>query len=130
MKAVSFSYEELAEIRHYVHQHPGCLVKNTRQQTPKERLEGFRGSYFEGGLKNGSDHEIRPASDPSSDAFNFRNKNESAYQSQNPGVMHLYSDFHQISLHRSLLFSRKGASLEGTVRLIFPSAEEISKGGT
>ena len=31
MKACGFLYEELAEIRHYIHQHLELSVKNTRQ---------------------------------------------------------------------------------------------------
>ncbi len=56
---MAFSYEELAEIRHYIHQHPG----SSGQELPdnhllKERLEELGIRILESGLKTGLIAEI------------------------------------------------------------------------
>ncbi len=51
---MSFSYEELAEIRHYIHQHPELSGQNTRTTAfLKERLEELGIRILESGLKTG-----------------------------------------------------------------------------
>ena len=66
------------------------------------------------------------------DALPILEQTDLPYQSQNPGVMHACGhDFHQTSLLEQQLFSRKKEDqLEGTVRLIFQPAEEISEGAS
>ena len=56
---MSFSYEELAEIRHYIHQHPE-LSGQEYQTTAflKERLEELGIRILESGLKTGLIAEI------------------------------------------------------------------------
>ena len=92
---MSFSYEELAEIRHYIHQHPE-LSGQEYQTTAflKERLEEFGIRILESGLKTGLIAEIgsgQPvvALRADIDALPILEQTNLPYQSQNPGVMHL-----------------------------------------
>ena len=135
---MSFSYEELAEIRHYIHQHPE-LSGQEYQTTAflKERLEEFGIRILESGLKTGLIAEIgsgQPvvALRADIDALPILEQTNLPYQSQNPGVMHACGhDFHQTSLlGAAALLKEKEDQLEGTVRLIFQPAEEISEGAS
>ena len=111
---MSFSYEELAEIRHYIHQHPE-LSGQEYQTTAflKERLEELGIRILESGLKTGLIAEIgsgQPvvALRADIDALPILEQTNLPYQSQNPGVMHACGhDFHQTSLWEQQLFSRK-----------------------
>ena len=135
---MSFSYEELAEIRHYIHQHPE-LSGQEYQTTAflKERLEELGIRILESGLKTGLIAEIgsgQPvvALRADIDALPILEQTNLPYQSQNPGVMHACGhDFHQTSLlGAAALLKEKEDQLEGTVRLIFQPAEEISEGAS
>jgi len=102
---VSFSYEELAEIRYYIPQHPE-LSGQEYQTTAflKERLEELGIHVLESGLKTGLIAEIgsgQPvvALRADIDALPILEQTNLPYQSQNPGVMHACGhDFHQTSL--------------------------------
>ena len=135
---MSFSYEELAEIRYYIHQHPE-LSGQEYQTTAflKERLEELGIHVLESGLKTGLIAEIgsgQPvvALRADIDALPILEQTNLPYQSQNPGVMHACGhDFHQTSLlGAAALLKEKEDQLEGTVRLIFQPAEEISEGAS
>ena len=135
---MSFSYEELAEIRYYIHQHPE-LSGQEYQTTAflKERLEELGIRILESGLKTGLVAEIgsgQPvvALRADIDALPILEQTNLPYQSQNPGVMHACGhDFHQTSLlGAAALLKEKEDQLEGTVRLIFQPAEEISEGAS
>ena len=135
---MAFSYEELAEIRHYIHQYPE-LSGQEYQTTAflKERLEELGIRILESGLKTGLIAEIgsgRPvvALRADIDALPILEQTNLSYQSQNPGVMHACGhDFHQTSLlGAAALLKEKEDQLEGTVRLIFQPAEEISEGAS
>ena len=135
---MSFSYEELAEIRYYIHQHPE-LSGQEYQTTAflKERLEELGIRILESGLKTGLIAEIgtgQPvvALRAEIDALPILEQTNLPYKSQNPGVMHACGhDFHQTSLlGAAALLKEKEDQLEGTVRLIFQPAEEISEGAS
>jgi amidohydrolase len=135
---VAFSYEELREIRHYIHQHPE-LSGQEYQTTAflKDRLEGLGIHVLESGLKTGLIAEIGTghpvvALRADIDALPIVEQTGLPYQSQNPGVMHACGhDFHQTSLlGAAALLKEKEDQLDGTVRLIFQPAEEISEGAT
>ena len=135
---MSFSYEELAEIRYYIHQHPE-LSGQEYQTTAflKERLEELGIRILESGLKTGLIAEIgsgKPvvALRADIDALPILEQTNLPYQSQHPGVMHACGhDFHQTSLlGAAALLKEKEDQLEGTVRLIFQPAEEISEGAS
>ena len=135
---MSFSYEELAEIRYYIHQHPE-LSGQEYQTTAflKERLEELGIRILESGLKTGLIAEIgsgKPvvALRADIDALPVLEQTNLPYQSQHPGVMHACGhDFHQTSLlGAAALLKEKEDQLEGTIRLIFQPAEEISEGAS
>ena len=135
---MAFSYEELAEIRRYIHQHPE-LSGQEYQTTAflKERLEELGIRILESGLKTGLIAEIgsgQPvvALRADIDALPILEQTNLPYKSQNPGVMHACGhDFHQTSLlGAAALLKEKEDQLEGTVRLIFQPAEEISEGAS
>ena len=135
---MSFSYEELVEIRHYIHQHPE-LSGQEYQTTAflRERLEELGIRILESGLKTGLIAEIGSghpvvALRADIDALPILEQTGLPYQSQNPGVMHACGhDFHQTSLlGAASLLKEKEDQLEGTIRLIFQPAEEISEGAT
>ena len=135
---MAFSYEELREIRHYLHQHPE-LSGQEYQTTAflKDRLEGLGIHVLESGLKTGLIAEIGTghpvvALRADIDALPIVEQTGLPYQSQNPGVMHACGhDFHQTSLlGAAALLKEKEDQLDGTVRLIFQPAEEISEGAT
>ena len=135
---MAFSYEELREIRHYIHQHPE-LSGQEYQTTAflKGRLEGLGIRVLESGLKTGLIAEIGTghpvvALRADIDALPIVEQTGLPYQSQNPGVMHACGhDFHQTSLlGAAALLKEKEDQLDGTVRLIFQPAEEISEGAT
>ena len=135
---MAFSYEELTEIRHYLHQHPELSGKEYQTTAfLKERLEGLGIRVLESRLKTGLVAEIGSghpvvALRADIDALPIFEQTGLPYQSQNPGVMHACGhDFHQTSLlGAAALLKEKEDQLDGTVRLIFQPAEEISEGAT
>ena len=135
---MAFSYEELTEIRHYLHQHPELSGKEYQTTVfLKERLEGLGIRVLESRLKTGLVAEIGSghpvvALRADIDALPIFEQTGLPYQSQNPGVMHACGhDFHQTSLlGAASLLKEKEDQLDGTVRLIFQPAEEISEGAT
>ena len=135
---MAFSYEELTEIRHYLHQHPELSGKEYQTTAfLKDRLEGLGIRVLESGLKTGLIAEIGSghpvvALRADIDALPILEQTGLPYQSQNPGVMHACGhDFHQTSLlGAASLLKEKEDQLDGTIRLIFQPAEEISEGAT
>ena len=135
---MAFSYEELTEIRHYLHQHPELSGKEYQTTAfLKDRLEGLGIRVLESGLKTGLIAEIGSghpvvALRADIDALPILEQTSLPYQSQNPGVMHACGhDFHQTSLlGAASLLKEKEDQLDGTIRLIFQPAEEISEGAT
>ena len=135
---MSFSYEELTEIRHYLHQHPELSGKEYQTTAfLKDRLEGLGIRVLESGLKTGLIAEIGSghpvvALRADIDALPILEQTGLPYQSQNPGVMHACGhDFHQTSLlGAASLLKEKEDQLDGTIRLIFQPAEEISEGAS
>lgn len=135
---MAFSYEELTEIRHYLHQHPELSGKEYQTTAfLKDRLEALGIRVLESGLKTGLIAEIGSghpvvALRADIDALPIVEQTGLPYQSQNPGVMHACGhDFHQTSLlGAAALLKEKEDQLDGTVRLIFQPAEEISEGAT
>ena len=126
---MSFSYEELAEIRHYIHQHPE-LSGQEYQTTAflRERLEELGIRILESGLKTGLIAEIgsgQPvvALRADIDALPILEQTNLPYQSQNPGVMHACGhDFHQTSL--------LGAAALGDIGKHFPDTDPAYKGAS
>ena len=135
---MAFSYEELTEIRHYLHQHPELSGKEYQTTAfLKDRLKALGIRVLESGLKTGLIAEIGSghpvvALRADIDALPILEQTGLPYQSQNPGVMHACGhDFHQTSLlGAASLLKEKEDQLEGTIRLIFQPAEEISEGAT
>ena len=135
---MAFSYEELTEIRHYLHQHPELSGKEYQTTAfLKDRLEALGIRVLESGLKTGLIAEIGSghpvvALRADIDALPILEQTGLPYQGQNPGVMHACGhDFHQTSLlGAASLLKEKEDQLEGTIRLIFQPAEEISEGAT
>ena len=135
---MAFSYEELTEIRHYLHQHPELSGKEYQTTAfLKDRLEGLGIRVLESGLKTGLIAEIGSghpvvALRADIDALPILEQTGLPYQSQNTGVMHACGhDFHQTSLlGAASLLKEKEDQLDGTIRLIFQPAEEISEGAT
>lgn len=83
---MSFSYEELAEIRYYIHQHPE-LSGQEYQTTAflKERLEELGIRILESGLKTGLLQKLGPTNrwwhfEQISMPFQFWNQTKSALQ--------------------------------------------------
>ena len=135
---VSFSYEHLVPIRHYVHQHPE-LSGQEYQTTAylKAYLEKLGVRILNSGLKTGLIAEIgsgKPviALRADIDALPIQENTGLDYQSQNPGVMHACGhDFHQVSLLGAAeVLKAMEADLKGTIRLIFQPAEETSEGAS
>ena len=135
---MAFSYEELTEIRHYLHQYPELSGKEYQTTAfLKDRLEALGIRVLESGLKTGLIAEIgsgKPvvALRADIDALPILEQTNLPYQSQHPGVMHACGhDFHQTSLlGAAALLKEKEDQLEGTIRLIFQPAEEISEGAS
>ena len=135
---MAFSYEELTEIRHYLHQHPELSGKEYKTTAfLKDHLEGLGIRVLESGLTTGLIAEIGSghpvvALRADIDALPILEQTSLPYQSQNPGVMHACGhDFHQTSLlGAASLLKEKEDQLDGTIRLIFQPAEEISEGAT
>lgn len=135
---MAFSYEELTEIRHYLHQHPELSGKEYQTTAfLKDRLEALGIRVLESGLKTGLIAEIGSghpvvALRADIDALPILEQTGLPYKSQNPGVMHACGhDFHQTSLlGAAALLKEKEDQLDGTICLIFQPAEEISEGAS
>ena len=134
---MSFSYEELAEIRHYIHQHPE-LSGQEYQTTAflKERLEELGIRILESRLKTGLIAEIgsgQPvvALRADIDALPILEQTNLPYQSQNPGVMHACGhDIHTSNLLTvAEILNRTKDQWKGKVKLVFQPAEENGGGG-
>ena len=132
---VSFSYEHLVPIRHYVHQHPE-LSGQEYQTTAylKAYLEKLGVRILNSGLKTGLIAEIgsgQPviALRADIDALPIQENTGLDYQSQNPGVMHACGhDFHQVSLLGAAeVLKGMETDLKGTVRLIFSQPRRLLK---
>ncbi|HHK5585657.1 TPA: amidohydrolase [Streptococcus mutans] len=128
-------YEELREIRHYLHQHPE-ISENEFETTAfiKKHLKDLGIEPLAYPLKTGVVAEIgsgQPiiALRADIDALPIIEKTGLAYASKN-GTMHACGhDFHQTSLlGAAQILKEREAEIKGTVRLIFQPAEENFQG--
>lgn len=128
-------YEELREIRHYLHQHPE-ISENEFETTAfiKKHLKDLGIEPLAYPLKTGVVAEIgsgQPiiALRADIDALPIIEKTGLAYASKN-GAMHACGhDFHQTSLlGAAQILKEREAEIKGTVRLIFQPAEENFQG--
>ena len=128
-------YEELREIRHYLHQHPE-ISENEFETTAfiKKHLKDLGIEPLDYPLKTGVIAEIgsgQPiiALRADIDALPIIEKTGLAYASKN-GAMHACGhDFHQTSLlGAAQILKEREAEIKGTVRLIFQPAEENFQG--
>lgn len=137
-KLKSELFEKLVQTRHHLHQHPE--LSNQEYQTTaflRTYLEDLGVRILDSQLETGLIAEIgqgQPviALRADIDALPIVEKTGLPYTSQTPGVMHACGhDFHQTSLLGAAeLLKQMEQELEGTVRLIFQPAEEISHGAT
>lgn len=128
-------YTKLAEIRHHIHAHPE-VSENEFETTAflKEYISNLGIRILETELPTGFIAEIghgKPviALRADIDALPIKERNTFEYASKN-GAMHACGhDFHQTSLLAAaeLLKAQEG-QLNGTIRLIFQPAEEVSVG--
>ncbi|SDP01236.1 amidohydrolase [Streptococcus equinus] len=128
-------YTKLAEIRHHIHAHPE-VSENEFETTAflKEYISNLGIRILETDLPTGFIAEIghgKPvvALRADIDALPIKEQNTFEYASKN-GAMHACGhDFHQTSLlgAAELLKAQEG-QLNGTIRLIFQPAEEVSVG--
>ena len=128
-------YTKLAEIRHHIHAHPE-VSENEFETTAflKEYISNLGIRILETDLPTGFIAEIghgKPviALRADIDALPIKERNTFEYASKN-GAMHACGhDFHQTSLlgAAELLKAQEG-QLNGTIRLIFQPAEEVSVG--
>ena len=128
-------YTKLAEIRHHIHAHPE-VSENEFETTAflKEYISNLGFRILETDLPTGFIAEIghgKPviALRADIDALPIKERNTFEYASKN-GAMHACGhDFHQTSLlgAAELLKAQEG-QLNGTIRLIFQPAEEVSVG--
>ena len=132
---MSFSYEELAEIRHYIHQHPE-LSGQEYQTTAflRERLEKLGIRILESGLKTGLIAEIgsgQPvvALRADIDALPILEQTNLPYQSQHPGVMHACGHDIHMTTALGLLDQMLQVQPKNNMLFLFQPAEENEAGG-
>ncbi|WP_078808070.1 amidohydrolase [Pilibacter termitis] len=131
-------YEELVEIRHYLHQHPE--LSNEEFETTKflkRKLEEWGIAIVPTSMKTGVIAEIGDKSNgkvialrADIDALPINEKTGLPYSSVNEGIMHACGhDFHQTSLlGAAKILKENEDKLNGLVRLIFQPAEEVQGG--
>ncbi|MDR3190530.1 MAG: amidohydrolase [Lactobacillaceae bacterium] len=130
--------QELADIRHYLHQHPELsdaefatteylAAKLTEWGVPFTREGLATGLVAELGPDNGDIVAIRA----DIDALPIQEATGLPYASQNSGVMHACGhDFHMTALlGATYALKQNEATLPGKVRIFFQAAEEINHGG-
>ena len=131
-------YRRLVEIRHYLHQRPELSGKEFETtKFLKQQLEMLRIRVLETPLETGVIAEIgsgQPviALRADIDALPIQEKTRLPFASQYEGVMHACGhDLHMTALLGAAeLLKAREKQMEGTIRLIFQPAEEISVGAT
>ena len=129
---------ELVELRRDFHRHPELAFHETRTaQLVAERLRSLGLEVTTGvgrtgvvGLLSGGTNGRTVAIRADMDALPVAEEIESAYKSQNPGVMHACGhDGHTAAaLSVATLLARRRAELRGSVKFLFQPAEETASG--
>lgn len=141
IKALSKQYfEKVLEIRRHLHQHPELSFKEFEtskyiQQQLSSAGISFTTGYVETGIialikgKNPDKKTILLRADM--DALPIEEKNNVAYKSVNPGVMHACGhDVHSsIGLGVAFILNELKNEFEGTVKIMFQPGEEVLPGG-
>lgn len=141
IKTLSKNYfNKVKEIRRHLHQNPELSFKEFQtskfiQQKLSEAGISFTTGYVETGIialikgKNPDKKTILLRADM--DALPIEEKNEVAYKSCNPGVMHACGhDVHSsIALGAAFILNDLKDEFEGTVKIMFQPGEELLPGG-
>ncbi len=141
IKALSKQYfEKVLEIRRHLHQHPELSFKEYEtskyiQQQLSSAEISFTTGHVETGIialikgKNPDKKTILLRADM--DALPIEEKNNVAYKSVNPGVMHACGhDVHSsIGLGAAFILNELKNEFEGTVKIMFQPGEEVLPGG-
>ena len=133
-------YPQLVELRRHLHRHPELSFKEYKTSAYlQERLR-------EAGIKFSSGHAgtgiiaLIEGKDPGKqclllradmDALPIEENNQSAYRSENPGVMHACGhDVHStVVMGATLLLNEFRSHFEGTLKIMFQPGEEVLPGG-
>ncbi|HAH59491.1 MAG TPA: amidohydrolase, partial [Bacteroidales bacterium] len=131
---------ELIDIRRHLHRHPELSMHEARTSNFIQLRLIEMGVPFETGMakhgvvglikgKNPGSRTIALRADM--DALPITEQNETAYCSENPGVMHACGhDVHMTSLlGASAILNELKDEFEGTIKLIFQPSEEKFPGG-
>ncbi len=134
------NFAKVLEIRRHLHQHPELSFKEfeTSKFIQKQLSEAgisFKTGYVETGIvalikgKNPDKKTILLRADM--DALPIEEKNNVAYKSLNPGVMHACGhDVHSsIALGAAFILNEIKDEFEGTVKIMFQPGEEVLPGG-
>ena len=129
-------YRRLVEIRHYLHQRPELSGKEFETTAfLKQQLEMLRIRMVDTPLKTGVIAEIGSGSPVIAlradiDALPIQEKTRLPFASQYEGVMHACGhDLHMTALLGAAEWLKaRESQIQGTIRLIFQPAEEISVG--
>ncbi|MDP1800141.1 MAG: M20 family metallopeptidase [Bacteroidota bacterium] len=141
IKALSKQYfSKVLEIRRHLHQHPELSFKEFEtskyiQQQLSTAGISFTIGHVETGIialikgKNPDKKTILLRADM--DALPIEEKNDVAYKSSNPGVMHACGhDVHSsIGLGAAFILNELKNEFEGTVKIMFQPGEEVLPGG-
>ena len=138
-KEASLAYADIQSIRQYLHAHPELSFHE--DETAKyiaAQLEKLGIPYQEkvGGnglvalIEGGKPGKVR-ALRADFDALPIQEENQVPYKSKNDGVMHACGhDVHtSCLLGAAMILNKHKDELEGTVKLIFQHAEEMTPGG-
>ncbi len=133
-------HQDIVAARRHLHQHPELSFQE--METAKfvaAQLQDFGISYESGWAKTGVIGSIKGRNPDSKtialrgdmDALPITEANEVSYKSQNEGVMHACGhDVHTASLlGAARILNSVKSEFEGTIKLIFQPAEEITPGG-
>jgi amidohydrolase len=134
------NFAKVLEIRRHLHQHPELSFKEfeTSKFIQKQLSDAgisFKTGYVETGIvalikgKNPDKKTILLRADM--DALPIEEKNNVAYKSVNPGVMHACGhDVHSsIALGAAFILNEIKDEFEGTVKIMFQPGEEVLPGG-
>jgi amidohydrolase len=138
--AVEFNFNEIVEIRRYLHQYPELSFsefetsKYVQQKLTEFGIE-FKAGYVKTGIvglikgKNPDSKVIALRADL--DALPILEENEVSYCSKNEGVMHACGhDVHTASLlGAAKVLNELKDNFEGSIKLIFQPGEEVLPGG-
>jgi amidohydrolase len=132
-------YEEVVDWRRYMHQHPELSFREEKTaQYIKEKLLGFGlevktniGGHGLIGILEGDQPGKTIALRADFDALPIQDEKETAYKSQNPGVMHACGhDGHTAALlGTAKTLSQFRQQIKGKIIFIFQPAEETPPGG-